>query len=268
MYRWIAIALLAVLAACGQRNEQAAAPSESSEPGAAAQDSSNPIDASLNHPDRLAGDQDEDAWRKPAEVLSVLAARPGMKVIDYFAGGGYYTELLARIVGPEGQVVAYNNESYAKYAADKPAKRYGNERLPNVAQLTAAPEDLPLEPASIDAALFVQSYHDLHWVSKDGSWPATDPKAALEKLAVALKPGATVVVVDHVAAPGSDPAVSVEALHRIDPEVIKQDFEAAGFQFESESPALRNSADDYETGVFDASVRHKTDQVIYRFRKT
>ena len=123
-------------------------------------------------------DQDEDAWRKPAEVLNVLDARPGMKVIDYFAGGGYYTELLARIVGPEGQVIAYNNESYAKYAADKPAKRYGNERLPNVAQLTAAPEDLPLEPASIDAALFVQSYHHLHWVSKDGSWPATDPKAA------------------------------------------------------------------------------------------
>src|SRR5690606_32534110 len=152
---------------------------------------------------------------------------------------GYYTELLARIVGPEGRVVAYNNEPYAKYAADKPGKRYGNERLPNVTQVTVAPEELSLEAGTFDAALFVQSYHDLHWVSKDGSWPKTDPKVALERLANALKPGATVVVVDHVAAPGSDPATSVDALHRIDPDIIKREFEAAGFTLEGENDALR-----------------------------
>jgi predicted methyltransferase len=265
--RWISIGILAAfISACGQKSEEAVT-SPASQPASAAPADSDPIQATLTHPDRLAGDAIEDEWRKPAEVLKVLDAKPGMRVLDYLSGGGYYTELLARIVGPQGQVIAFNNAPYLKYAAEKPAQRYGNQRLSNVAQLTTAPEDLPLNPESLDAALFVQSYHDLHWVSKDGSWPATDPKASLAKLATALKPGAVVVVVDHVAAAGSDPATSVDTLHRIDPDIIKRDFEAAGLKFESESDALRNSADDHTQGVFEPSIRHKTDQVVYRFVK-
>lgn len=267
MSRWIPLLVLGfVLGACTERSDapQPTAAPAASEPAATNQD---PIEASLSHGGRLAGDADEDEWRKPNEVLRLLDVRPGMRVIDYLAGGGYYTELLSRIVGPKGQVIAYNNPSYQKYAGEKPAERYANERLPNVAQLTTAPEDLPAEPASLDAALFVNSYHDLHWRSKDGSWPETDPKAALAKLAQALKPGATVVVVDHVAAAGSDPAVSVDALHRIDPDVIKRDFEAAGFELVAESDALRNSADDHTVLVFDPKIRHKTDRVILKFVK-
>jgi len=265
MRRTIGIVLLGIwLAACGQREEPSSKADTATQ---SVQPSQASIEQALNHPDRLPGDAEQDSWRKPQAVLALLDLRPGMQVIDYFAGGGYYTELLARIVGPGGQVIAYNNPSYAKYAGDKPAQRYGNDRLPNVAQLTTAPEDLPLNPETLDAALFVQSYHDLHWESKDGSWPQTDPDAALAKLAAALKPGAVVVVVDHVAESGSDPAVSVDTLHRIDPEVIKRDFAAAGFELESESDALRNPADDHELGVFDEAIRHKTDQVIYKFRK-
>jgi predicted methyltransferase len=112
------------------------------------------------------------------------------------------------------------------------------------------------------------SYHDLHWHAKDGSWPKVDPTQALAKLSLALKPGAVVVVLDHAAAPGSDPAVSVDATHRIDPAIIKKDFEAAGLKFETESKAFANAEDDHTKPVFDPAVRHKTDQVLYRFRKT
>lgn len=256
--------LTLLVSACG---EKPATTPESSTVASDSQATASPIAAALQHPDRLSGDAAEDEWRKPAEVLALLDVKPGMRVIDYFSGGGYYTEVLSRLVGPEGQVIAYNNEPYQKYAAEKPAARYGKERLPNVAQLTAQPEQLPIEPESADAALIVNAYHDLHWVSKDGSWPRTDPKLALEKLAAALKPGAPVVVVDHVASPGSDPAQSVESLHRIDPEVIKRDFDAAGLTFEAESHALRNPADDLSVLVFDPQVRHKTDQVVFKFRK-
>jgi predicted methyltransferase len=266
MLRWIPLLVFGVfLGACTERTDTPpTAPAAGSDTAATEPD---PIEAALSHGGRLTGDAAEDEWRKPAEVLRLLNVGPGMRVIDYFAGGGYYTELLARIVGPQGQVIAYNNPPYQKYAAEKPAERYANERLSNVAQLTTAPEDLPLDPESLDAALFVNSYHDLHWRSKDGSWPETDPQAALAKLALALKPGATVVVVDHVAAAGSDPAVSVDALHRIDPDVIKREFDAAGFEFVTESSALRNSEDDHTLLVFDPKIRHKTDQVIYKFVK-
>jgi predicted methyltransferase len=257
--------LALLLSACGEK-PPAAAPEQAAVP-AEAQPGTSPINAALENPQRLSGDANEDEWRKPGEVLGLLDVKPGMRVIDYFSGGGYYTEILSRLVGPQGQVIAYNNEPYQKYAANKPAERYGNERLPNVAQLNAPPEQLPIEPESAHAALIVNAYHDLHWVSKDGSWPRTDPKVSLQKLAAALKPGASVVVVDHVANAGSDPAQSVEALHRLDPEVIKRDFEAAGFTLEAESDALRNPSDDHSVAVFEPAVRHKTDQVIFKFRK-
>ena len=65
-------------------------------------------------------------------MLNFLNLKPGARVVDYFSAGGYNTELLSYIVGPEGQVIAYNNAPYLKFAADKPAKRYDGNRLPNV----------------------------------------------------------------------------------------------------------------------------------------
>ncbi len=83
-----------------------------------------------------------------------------------------------------------------------------------------------------------------------------------------MKPGAVVVVLDHVAVAGADPAVSVDALHRMDPAMIKRDFEAAGLTFEAESKAFANAEDDHTKPVFDPAVRHKTDQVMYRFESS
>jgi predicted methyltransferase len=257
------------LTACSKPADEApqsAAPA-ASETAAAGSATAPEIRTAIDHADRLGGDRDEDSWRKPDAVLAFLEVKPGMRVVDYFAGGGYYTELLARVVGPQGQVIAYNNAPYLKYAAEKPAQRYGEDRLPNVVQLTGVPEEAAFEPNSLDAALFVQSYHDLYWRAKDNSWPLTDPAKALAALAPALKSGAVVVVVDHVAKPGADPLVDVDTTHRIDPGVVKRDFEAAGLRFEAESPVFANPADDHTKPVFDEAIRHKTDQFMYRFRK-
>ena len=225
------------------------------------------IDTALANPARFAGDKDQDEQRKEKDILVFLGARPGMRVVDYFSAGGYNTELLSLIVGPQGQVIAYNNEPYLKFSGKQPGERYGNNRLPNVVQLTTKPEDAPFEANSLDAALFVNSYHDLHWRAKDDSWPKTDPAAALSKLVPALKQGAVVVVVDHVANPGGDPGAVADSLHRIDPDLIKRDFEAAGLTFESEANFLRNPQDDHTKPVFDDSIKGKTDRVVLRFTK-
>jgi predicted methyltransferase len=266
---WLAISL--ALAACGKSHEETKAPeAPPPEPAAAAAPTAPSadaaaIDAALANPDRFAGDSDQDAWRQPAEVLKFMELRPGQHVLDYFAAAGYYTELMSRVVGPEGKVIAYNNAEYRKFSQDAPDKRYANKRLPNVVELTAPVETMQLDPASLDAVLFMQSYHDLYWRPKKG-WPATDPSKALAQLTPALKPGAVVVVVDHIANAG-DPTETVTALHRIDPAIIKRDFEAAGLTFDSESPVFANPADDHKKEVFDKSIRHKTDQVMYKFRK-
>lgn len=49
----------------------------------------------------------------PAEVMSFLAVRPGMRVVDGTLGGGGHTRLLANAVGPSGQVVAIDRDPQA-----------------------------------------------------------------------------------------------------------------------------------------------------------
>jgi predicted methyltransferase len=82
-----------------------------------------------------------------------------------------------------------------------------------------------------------------------------------------MKPGAVLGLIDHVANPGGNTRTVAQTLHRIDPAVVRRDFEAAGFVLEAESPLLRNPADDHNKSVFDPSIRYHTDQIVYRFRK-
>ncbi len=266
------IAMALAVTACGSKSHEEtkapeAAPPEAAAAAPAPTADAAAIDASIGSADRSAEDKEQDSWRRPAEVLTFMELRPGVNALDYFAAAGYYTELISRVVGADGKVVAYNNAEYRKFSGDGPTKRYANNRLPNVVEVTTPVEAVPLDPASLDAVLFMQSYHDLYWRPKDGSWPSTDAAKALAQLVPALKPGAVVVVVDHVANAGGEPTETVTAMHRIDPAILKRDFEAAGLKFDSESPVFANAADDHKKEVFDKSIRHKTDQVMYKFKK-
>jgi predicted methyltransferase len=221
----------------------------------------------IAHPDRPSQDREQDSHRKPAEILDFVGVGRDMHVMDVFSAGGYYTELLARVVGPEGRVIAYNNPPYARFAEKGIAARYAGDRLPNVRQVTSTIEDLDLEPASLEAAIFIMSYHDLYWRPADGSWPPTDPALLLGKLHAALKPGGVIVVQDHVATAGGDTAEVVDKLHRIDPAVVKADFAKAGFTLDGESDVLAHPDDAHTIMVFDEAIRGKTNQFLFRFRK-
>lgn len=82
-----------------------------------------------------------------------------------------------------------------------------------------------------------------------------------------MKPGAVIGIIDHVAAPGGDTRQVVDKLHRIDPAIVRADFEKAGFVLEESSDLLRNPADDHLLLVFDEKIRGKTDRFMFRFRK-
>lgn len=233
----------------------------------AGESTADPIAAAIGSGERPAADRSQDATRQPGTFLAFLGVKPGWHVVDIFSAGGYYTELLSRIVGPAGEVIAYNNLAYAGFSTKEIAARYAGNRLSNVRQLTAEVDALTLAPGSLDAAIFVMCYHDLYWRPEDGSWPKTDPKLMLSKLHAALKEDGVVIVQDHVANPGGDTTALVNKLHRIDPAVVRRDFEAAGFKLDGESAAFRHEGDDHTKLVFDPTIRGKTDQFIYRFRK-
>jgi predicted methyltransferase len=222
----------------------------------------------LAAPGRLPADIGGDARRKPAEVLAFFGVRPGMTALDLFSGGGYFTELLARVVGPSGRVVAHNNAAYLSGSLEAElAERYGDpQRLPNVERLVAEANALELEPGRFDFVLLSNVYHDVYYADEANGWPPIDGRAMLAEVFAGMKPGAMLGLIDHAAAPGS-PAETGGTLHRIDPEVVKRDFAAAGFVLDAESDVLRNPADDFGKDVFDAAVRGRTDRFILRFRR-
>jgi predicted methyltransferase len=64
------------------------------------------IHKASHHENRLQQDKIRDTARKPAEIVKLLDIKPGMKVLDYIAGGGYYSEFFARV--PNNQGALYN----------------------------------------------------------------------------------------------------------------------------------------------------------------
>ena len=161
-------------------------------------------------------------------------------------------------VGPEGKVylaVPTPMEKYSDETKLLPDSLANTELLMQAADALAAPEP-------VDVVFTAQNYHDY---PVDFMGP-TDTAVLNKAVYDALKPGGLYIVIDHVAEAGSG-LRDVGTLHRIDPALVKQQVEAAGFEYRAESDILRNEADDHTLKVFDPSVRGKTDQFVYRFRK-
>ena len=201
-------------------------------------------------------DKDLDAQRKPAEMLTFAALKPGDKVLEFVPGRGYVTRLLAKAVGVGGHIYVANlptfNEAF-KTGVDPiiASPAYGN--VSKIEQ----PFNEIRTPEPVDVVWISENYHDF----KNMGQFSTDTNAMDRAVFAALKPGGTYIVTDYVAAAGSGTR-DTQALHRIDPEIIKSEVTAAGFVLEAESNALMNPSDDL-------AVRSKqgASQVMLRFRK-
>ncbi len=250
------IALLA-LAACDQNSQQAAR-----EPAAGPATYEN----ALKHPNRRAADYDRDARRKPDEILAFFGIEPGMTVLDMFSGGGYYSELLSYVVGPDGRVVAHSNAAYLDFVGDEFNERHADGRLANVKVMMAENNELDLPAKEFDAVILILSYHDIFHVDIENGWLKIDGPKLLAELYQGMKPGAILGVVDHYAEAGS-PRETGNSVHRIDPGIVISELEIAGFALDGKSSILRNMDDDYSKSVFDPELRGKTDRFVLRFRK-
>ncbi|HNP35895.1 MAG TPA: methyltransferase domain-containing protein [Woeseiaceae bacterium] len=215
---------------------------------------------------RLAADYARDAGRKPAEVLAFFAIQPGDTVLDMFSGGGYYAELIAHVIGPDGELVAQTNQAYIGFVGDEVDERYADGRLANVELLMAENNELELPANHFDAITLILAYHDVYHEDPENGWPKIDVEPFLAELYQSLKPGGIVGVVDHYADAGA--AVETgDTLHRIDPARVIEDFTAAGFELDARSDILRNADDDHTLVVFDPAIRGKTDRFVLRFKK-
>jgi predicted methyltransferase len=214
---------------------------------------------------RPAEDIARDADRKPAEMIAFAGVQPSDKVVDLIPGKGYFTRIFAKAVGPSGHVYAYfPSELDGMLKGKEPsiaAVTSDRTNYPNVS-LIHAPVMKFATPEPVDVVWTSQNYHDMH----DSFFGPADLAVVNKAIYNALKPGGTYVVLDHAAAAGSG-LRDTETLHRIDPAAVKKEVMAAGFQFVGEDDTLKNPADPHDKNVFDPSIRGKTDQFIFKFRK-
>lgn len=224
------------------------------------------IAAALANPARSDADRARDGRDHPQEVLTLAGFGKGMTIADIFGGGGYYSEILASVVGPTGQVRLVNNPAYDGYAKKGLATRLANGRLPNVHYEIVPPAAMNLGTASLDGALIVMSYHDLYVNDPGDNWPAIDASQFIDQIVTALKPGATLLIVDHQARPGTGKD-DAQKLHRIEDKFAIADFRAHGLEFAASLPVLANPADDHTLNVFDKAIRGQTDRFVHVYRK-
>ncbi len=218
------------------------------------------LNAVLAAPDRNEADKANDTRRKARELFTFIDARPGMRAMDVNAGAGYTAEMLARMVGANGLVIAHNTaqfmENSNKGRFEGRVKSYSGKNL----SLSVQPYEILLPPdakASLDLVTFMFNYHDLGWLGAD--------RARLNRAVFdALKPGGYYVVADHSGRPGTGIS-EAKSLHRIEEAFLRREVEAAGFKLVAEGQFLRSPADPRDKPV--AKPAQPNDEFVLKFQK-
>lgn len=195
--------------------------------------------------------RDDD--RHPQETLAFFNVQPNMTVVEIWPGAGWYTEILAPYLKPQGQYIA------AGFALNEASPNYQG-RLAN-----AFIEKLRAQPALYDkVGLTVLGKPDRYVIAPAGSadrvltfrnvhnWlDADNAPQVFAAMFAALKRGGVLGVVEHRAAPGTSLEQMKDSGYVTEDEVKRLALEA-GFRFESASEVNANSRDtkDHPKGVW------------------
>jgi predicted methyltransferase len=156
-------------------------------------------------------------WQKPDEVLAALRLTPGDAVADIGAGGGYFTERFARLLGDTGRVYAIDVQDTMIEALNK---RVTTQGLDNVEVIRGDFDDPRLPDNSCDLIFFSSVYKEIQ-----------NRPAYMRKVRQALKPEGRVAILEYRVnelAPGPPRSM------RLSPQAITEEMETAGFHLVEE----------------------------------
>jgi len=209
--------------------------------------------------DRSDADRQTDARRDPMKLLVFAAPRPGMKVLDMGAGGGYSTELLARVVAPTGTVYGQNSADVGERAKARFEARLKTPAGKNIVPLLRPFDDpAPPELRDLDLITFLFFYHDTTYMNVD--------RAQMNrKLYGLLRPGGMLIVADHSARAGDGTSVG-KTFHRIEESALRNEVEAAGFKLAAQGDFWRHAEDTRDFSVQPPSGK-PIDEFVLKFQK-
>ena len=223
------------------------------------------IAAAVADPARPQADRDRDADRKPAESIAFAGLKPKQRIADLLPGGGYFTRIFSGVVGPKGEVIAVATPKRPDAPPDRPEPSAAVRAIaadPHYKNVTVAVEKL-VEfklPEKLDMVWTSNNSHAVHNV------PNIDVAAFNKAVFASLKPGGIYIVSDHATEKGAGFSAT-STLHRSDPEAVKAEVMAAGFEFAGSSDVIANPAEDHKARVFEQGLHDKTDRFLLKFRK-
>ena len=215
--------------------------------------------------DRPADEIGRDAGRRPAEVLDFAGIKPGMTIYEAGASTGYYTTLLSRSVGDDGKIIAQISPRF--WERVKAVAEPKHQALGNVDLLLGGMGDYTGGPESLDMVFLSLLYHHFHFNGESGEALPPGSKDAFELAYSLLKPGGTIVVIEHEALPDT-PRETSAGLHRATLQNAIDDFTSVGFEFAGSSDILANPGDPKDIPFRDLeSGRDTSQRFVAKFRK-
>ena len=232
-------------------------------------------------------DRQQDADREPAEVIAFAGIASGDKVADFLPVTPYFAKIFCRAVGDAGHVYVISVPRAADMPTDTPPALSPDEACTNVTsevlrsrnypapELHSDSDDpgwvyeyfarrLPVEsfvaPEPLDMIWISESYHALH----NPDFGSPNIRLVGTAMLSALKPGGILLIVDHVATHGSG-ARDTGKLHRIEPEQVRREMIAAGFEYVGQSDVLHRAEDPHTTDAY--RVHGTADRFLLKFRR-
>jgi precorrin-6B methylase 2 len=169
--------------------------------------------------------------QRVGDIFAAMAVQSGAVVADVGAGGGFLTVRLAGAVQPGGRVIAVDTD---KRVVERLRTRVQQEGLTNVEVVQGEDDDPHLPPESLDAAVILNAYHEMHAHGE-----------MLRHLRAALKPKARLVIIEPLTEKRRHESRDAQTrVHEIALPYVEQEARDAGFRIaRTEDPFTQHGSD-------------------------
>lgn len=214
-------------------------------------------------PRRSEANRARDAFRHPAETLAFFDVHNGQTVVEFYPGGGWYTQILAPALKGKGRYIAMPSASEKALAATRAMLEKNKPWFGSVQVVPFSPtEPSTIPPGTVDRVLTFRNVHNLIMAGD-----AVAAKAFGDFYA-ALKPGGILGVVDHRLPEDMDSGREKSSGYLKRSTIIRL-ATAAGFRLAAESPINANPKDthDWPEGVWTLPPtyqRGEADRTVYQ----
>ena len=187
-------------------------------------------------------DKARDPWRHPAQSLAFWGVKPGVTVVEFWPGAGWYTDIIAPyLAANDGTYIAADVQATTPAATALASafkqKLQANPKLYGQVRFTEfGPTSGPVAPAgTADVVLFLRNLHD--WMAGDIA------EKAFHDAFQALKPGGALGIEAHRAPPGGMQDILAKTGY-VQEAYVKQMAKDADFTFDRASEINANPKDD------------------------